>query len=90
MRRMTVLDSTNRARTAAQWMRANADAAGFTKTDLRAAVDATDTWIDGNAAAFNAALPAAFRTAASQQQKTLLFCYVALRRAGLLHAEEDS
>lgn len=54
----------------------------FTKADLQAAVDATDTWIDTNAAAFNTALPVAFRTNATQAQKTYLFCLVALKRAG--------
>jgi hypothetical protein len=70
-------------------MRGNLEACGFTKADLRAAVDATDTWIDNNAASYNSALPAAFRTTATATQKTLLFCYVAMRRHGLLRAEED-
>lgn len=86
---MAVLDPTNRARTAAQWLRRNTDPCAFTKTDLRAAVDAADTWVDGNATAYNNALPAAFRTNATPTQKTLLLCYVAMRRAGLLRAEED-
>lgn len=70
-------------------MRRNGEACAFTKTDLRAAVDAADTWVDSNAASFNTALPAAFRTTASLTQKTLLLCYVAMRRAGLLRVEED-
>lgn len=86
---MAVMDAVNRARTASTWMRKNVGATAFTKADLRAAVDATDQWQDDNAAAFNLALPVAFRTNATQVQKTLLFCYVALRRAGLLQAEED-
>lgn len=57
---------------------------GITKPDLRAAVDATDTWIDSNAASYNAALPLPARTALSAQEKTLIFCYVALKRAGIL------
>lgn len=83
------LDAVNRARTAAQWLRRNLESCSFSKGDLRAAVDATDTWIDSNQASFNSALPAAFRTNASLAQKTLLFCYVAMRRAGILRAEED-
>jgi hypothetical protein len=86
---MAALDSTNRARITAQWMRENAETCGFTKAQLRAAVDATDAWIDANAAGFNTALPAAFRTSASAAQKTLLFCFVAMRRAGTLRTEED-
>jgi hypothetical protein len=87
---MAALDETNRARVAAQWMRGNTESCAFTKAQLRAAVDATDTWIDANQASFNTALPAAFRNNANLQQKTLLFCYVAMRRAGILRAEEDS
>ena len=52
----------------------------FTKPELRAAVNALDDWIDGNAAAINAALPEAFRSTASQGQKATLFAFVALRR----------
>lgn len=87
---MAVLDATNRLRVANQWMREQFEVCSFTKADLRAAVDATDAWIEANQSAFNTALPTAFRNAASLTQKTLLFCYVAMRRAGRLRAEEDS
>lgn len=83
------MDETNRARTWAQWMRDNTEACGFTKAELRAALDATDDWIDDNAASFNSALPQPFRGAATSAQKTLLFCYVAMRRQGILPVEED-
>ena len=53
---------------------------GLTKTQLRAAVDATDGWIDDNAASFNSALPAAARTALTAQQKALMFFAVASKR----------
>lgn len=86
---MAAMDETNRARTWAQWMRDNAEPCGFTKAQLRAAIDATDDWIDANAASFNSALPVAFRTSASATQKTLLFVYVAMRRRGMLPAEGD-
>lgn len=56
---------------------------GITKADLRAAIDATDSWIDGNSAAFNATLPAAAQAGLSLTQKTVLFCFVALKRAGI-------
>jgi hypothetical protein len=59
------------------------------KGDVLAAVNATDQWIEDNAAAFNTALPVAFRTNATAPQKTILFCLVAMRRAGLLRVEED-
>jgi hypothetical protein len=87
---MAVLDAANRLRAANQWMRDQVETlAGVTKVDLRAAVDATDAWIDGQQANFNAALPAAARNNLTLVQKTLLFCYVAMRRAGILRAEED-
>jgi hypothetical protein len=87
---MAVLSDTDRWRTTAQLMRSAIGALSVTKADLRAAVDATDTWIDNNQASYNTALPAAFKNSATLAQKTLLFCYVAMRRAGLLRAEEDS
>jgi len=54
-----------------------------TKADWLAAVNATDTWIDDNAANFNSALPVAAQSGLTATQKTLLFCVVALRRAGV-------
>lgn len=50
------------------------------KTALRAAVDATDDWIDSNQTSYNNALPATFRNNATLAQKTLLFCAVAAMR----------
>ena len=49
---------------------------------LLAAIIATDEWIDGNQASFNNALPQPFRGAATLEQKTFVFCCVALVRAG--------
>lgn len=86
---MALLPDADRDRTGRYFMRANTLACAFTKAELRAAVNATDDWIDANAAAFNSALPLAFRTNASQVQKTLLFCWVAMRRAGILRVQED-
>lgn len=89
---MAVMDTTNRFRTFAQAMRdwpTNVGLPNVTKADLRAAVDATDTWIDSNTSSYNSALPQPFRTAATLPQKTFLFCYVAMRRAGRLRAQED-
>lgn len=86
---MAVLDSTNRTRCGNQLMRDGRCPGAVKKGDLRAAIDATDDWIEANGAAYNLALPLAFRTNATLQQKVLLFCYVAMRRAGLLRAQED-
>lgn len=84
------LDATGRARTLAQWMRdLKLPLTGITKPDIAAAVAATDDWIDANQASFNSALPQPFRSSANLELKTLLFCYVAMRRANRLRAEED-
>lgn len=74
-------DVTNRLQRLAQWL---AHACGITKAELKAAVDATDTWIDSNQTSFNNALPAAAKNNLNLTQKTILFCYVAMKRAGLL------
>lgn len=82
---MSVLVDGDRQLVTAEVMRRVKSAfGGLTKPQLKAAVDATDQWIDDNAAAFNTALPAAARAALSTNEKTLLFCYVSLKRAGLL------
>jgi hypothetical protein len=57
--------------------------AGITKSDLSAAVVATDAWIDANQVSFNNALPQPFKGNATLAQKTLLFCAVALMRVSL-------
>lgn len=82
---MAVLIAADRAMVSAEVQRRVKSAfGGCLKADLRAAVDATDTWIDTNTAAYVAALPLPSRTALSANEKTLVFCYVALKRAGLL------
>ncbi|ARX81500.1 hypothetical protein SMD44_00898 [Streptomyces alboflavus] len=87
---MAVLDPVGRARVLAQWMRdLDLPLSGLTKPDLAAAVAATDDWIEANQSSYNTALPQPFRGTASLALKTLLFCYVAMRRAGKLRAEED-
>lgn len=53
---------------------------GLTKTDLQAAVNAADDWVDTNAAVYNLALPLAFRTNATAGQKSLLLALVILMR----------
>lgn len=56
------------------------EALDLNKSDLRAAVDATDAWIDANAASFNTSLPLPARTNLTQKQKVELFLFVATRR----------
>ena len=81
---MAVLSETDRQRAWRGFMRYLSaqlqSVPGCTKTDFRAAVDATDTYIDGIQTAYNNALPQPFRGAATTAQKTLLFCFVALMR----------
>lgn len=92
---MAILNDTARTRIWAYAMR-NSDfgsVPGVTKTDLRVVINTIDDWIDSAVASvpvtgFNAALPQPFRSAATTQQKTMLFCWVAMRRAGLLSTEE--
>jgi hypothetical protein len=84
---MATLSDADRHLAARQWVdkihRELNNRADWSYTDIKAAVDAADAWADANAAAFNTALPAGFRTAANTAQKTLLLCYVILRRAGI-------
>lgn len=53
---------------------------GLTKAELRDAVNATDTWINNNAASYNAALPTAAQSGLTANQKERLFLLVAKRR----------
>jgi hypothetical protein len=50
------------------------------KADVRAAVDATDTWQDDNASSFNNALPTATKNNATASQKARIFDEVSKRR----------
>lgn len=80
---MAVLSEADRERTykgVLRWLASNSPVPVVTKADIRAAIDATDTWIDTNGAAFNTALLAAFRNNATLAQKTVLFCAVAAMR----------
>lgn len=56
------------------------ESCGLTKADLRAAVDAADSWANSNAASFNTALPLPARTALTAAQKARLLMYVVRRR----------
>jgi hypothetical protein len=47
-----------------------------TKTVLRQAVDAADQWVSDNALSYNQALPAAFRSTATPEQKARLLMLV--------------
>lgn len=87
---MAALTATEQ-RDVVRWLLAQAPTLGqtYTKPDLLAAVVSTDTWITGNKGAtstntgFNTTLAAPF-SSATAQQKTLLFCGVALKQAGVI------
>lgn len=65
------------------------ESCNFLKQHLSDAVNATDQWIEDNQASYNNALPAQFRNNATVAQKTLLFCYVAMKRASRKNPDED-
>lgn len=74
------------------FMRVNQEPINFLKSVLRTAVDNVDDWCDAAASAipptsYNAALNAAFRTAATAGQKALLLALVCWVRAGKPLAE---
>jgi hypothetical protein len=64
------------------WSR-DREAVAILSADIRAAVDATDTWIDSNSASFNTALPQPARNSLTATQKTMLFMAVAAMRHGV-------
>lgn len=80
---MAVLSTTDRQRVwrvlMRYWSRLR-EAVALSKADLQAAVNATDMWIDDNAASYNQALPSAAQTNLTAAQKVLLFCAIALMR----------
>lgn len=80
---MTVLDESGRAQVWRGFMRYVSSlniSLALSGPNLRAAVDATDNWIDSNQSSYNTALPAAAQGGLTAPQKTLLFCAVAARR----------
>lgn len=85
---MAVLSTVERKGIWARWMQdlssRLASTGSLTKSELRAAVDATDDWIETNQGSFNTALPAAFASAATAKQKAELFMFVASRKFGVL------
>lgn len=52
----------------------------LSKTDLRAALNAIDQWIEDNATSFNTAIPQPARGALTARQKAALFFYVVQKR----------
>ncbi len=77
---MAVLTDQQRFETWAQYMRENAAPIAVSKPDLRAAVDAIDTYLNDNAAAINSAIPQPARSALTTVQKALLLTAVVAKR----------
>jgi len=59
---------------------ADGETIGIAKADLRAAVDALDTYFNDNAATINNTLPTAARNGLTQAQKAILLQYVVYKR----------
>ena len=77
---MAVLSNADRADVHAQWMREPTGTLTLTKAQIRAAVDAIDSWCEANAAAFNAAIPQPARGQLTAKQKASLLACIVKRR----------
>ncbi|NIP55016.1 MAG: hypothetical protein GWN00_14840 [Aliifodinibius sp.] len=80
---MAVLTEQDRYDLWAEYMRFSSnirEEIGLTKPELRAAVDATDDWIEANKADYNSSLPAAAQAALTAKQKARLFMAVAQKK----------
>ncbi len=81
---MTVLSSDDRAEIQSKFcsdISQRQEALGaVTQTELRAAIDAADDWVDSNTASFNTALPAAAKAELTVKQKAELLMFVVARR----------
>ena len=80
---MAALTNEDRRKLWAEFMRYSSnirEIIGLDKAELRAAVDATDAWINANQASFNNALPAATKSNLTPKQKVRLFLEVAQKR----------
>jgi hypothetical protein len=77
---MAVLTSEQREAVWEKLMRDFVGETALTKSNMRAAVDATDNWIDANAMAYRNSVPEPARTGLTSRQLVLLFLYVAAKR----------
>ena len=83
---MATLSTEDRQRVwrgAMRWWSKSQTVQPWLKIQLYNAVAATDNWIESNQASYVAALPQPFQGTSSEEQKTLLFCAVALARVGI-------
>jgi len=75
---MAVLTDEQRREAGAEMMRLGG--VSIAKSDLRAAFDAIDSWLDANAATINAAIPQPARSGLTAAQKALLMALVIRKR----------
>lgn len=88
---MALLSDEERRRVATWLMRnVRTDWGGALKAELLATVAALDDYIEANQSAINTAIPVGPRGKLSLDDKTRVFCAVAMRRAGLARVDEDS
>ena len=84
---MAILPDTDRNNINAELMREQSrkrKSIAVTKTDLRAAIDAVDQWIEDNKTSYNNAIPQPARAALTADQKALLLQFVTAKRFGVL------
>ncbi len=85
---MTILTRQEKKDIASPWVgdafREAKKAADLSLTDLEPAIQDTEDWIAANQASFVAALPEPFKASTNAAEKTLLFVYVAMKKAGLI------
>jgi len=80
---MTILTSADRAELRSMFAQEASsvwEVIAVNKSDLRAAVDAIDQWVEDNQASFNSAIPLPARTALTAKQKAQLLFYVVRKR----------
>lgn len=80
---MAVLPDADRAAVNGNFMQELSDAhtpTSLLKSDLRAAVNAIDDWVNANAVAFNLAIPLPARTQLTAKQKAQILFFVVRRR----------
>lgn len=80
---MAVLTDQSRAQVWADVMQElsrNGESIGVTKADLKAAIDALDSYMSTNAAAINTAIPQPARSALSNATKALFLMHVIQKR----------
>ena len=81
---MALLTEAQRAECWESFMRRCRTTISTLKPDLRAAIDATDQWLEDNQISFNTALPVAARTTLTSKQKALLLVLVTAKRFDLI------